>query len=188
MSDDTKRIVYSIIAVLLLACAIVNFLGYQQMLKDDPNFWQEVHAKQNDPVYQAQLQAENDADADKALPYMIGAFVVFCVFVFGGSVVEALGRPLLILIFGIVLLGAIAYFFGYADKNGDGVGDTQVVRMIQPTGNDAINDTAYADVNDKNADATMKNSVSFSIILVVFVICVFVLGFVAQFFRRPGYE
>jgi flagellar basal body-associated protein FliL len=179
-----KPIIFSIIAVLVLACAVVNYLGYQQTLKEDPNFWQEVRTQQNDPVYQAQKQAENDAEADKALPYMIGAFFLFCVFVFGGEVVKALGKPLLIVMVGIVLLGAIAYFFGWSDKNNDGTNDVQIVKMVQPTGADANNDKAYSEVNKNNADATMKNSVSLVIVWVAFGIVVFMFGFMAQFFKK----
>jgi hypothetical protein len=184
MDDNNKYVVISIIAVLLLACAAVNYIGYQQVLKDNPNFWQEYNELKTDEAYQAQRQAESDAMADKVFPYAVGIVLIFVVLIFGGDVVKALGRPLLILMGGIALLGAIAYFVGFADQNGDGVRGSRVVEMVQPTGNDVQNDRAYAEVNTVNADATMKNSVSVVIIWIAFGIVVFIIGFVAQFFNR----
>jgi len=182
--ENNKFVILSIVAVLVLACAAVGLIGYRQVIQDNPNFWQEFQARQSDQQYQAQLRAESQADTDEALPYAAGALVLFIVFLFGGNVAKAVGTPLLILIGGVVVLFAIAYFFGWSDKTQDGTPDVMVVPMVAPSGNDAVNDKAYADVNTTNADATMKNSASLVMVWVAFGIVIFIIGLVSQFFRK----
>lgn len=181
---ETKKVLTAIILGIVLACAFLGFLGYKQVLKDNPNFWEEFNAQQNDAAYQAQRAAEDEADFQKVKPYIFGAIALFAAAIFLPDVLRAIGKPLLIVIGAIAILGAIAYFVGYADKNADGQADVMAVRMIQPDGTDAEKDATYSQTNNVNASATMKNTVSVVTLWIAFTICVFLIGFVAQFFKK----
>jgi hypothetical protein len=177
--DDNKYAILAIVVVFVLACVAVVLIGYAQVVKADPTFT----LRSSSPEETAAQEFESAALADKTFPYVIGGVILFALFVFGGGIAESLGKPLLILIAGVALLGGIGWFFGYMDKDGNGTPNHQVALVVQPTGDDAKNDKAYAEVNTTNADANIKNSVSLAVIWVTFAIVVFIFGFVAQFFK-----
>jgi hypothetical protein len=61
--------------------------------------------------------------------------------------------PIFVIICGLALVISISWVYTYGDKNNDGVGDSQIVIMVQPSGNDAITDSSYSKTNLTNAKA-----------------------------------
>jgi hypothetical protein len=162
------------------------FWGYwQYLILTDPTFRAEYEAKKEynqSEAGMAERDAENEALSQKIFPYAVGAMVLFIVLIFAGDVIRAIGKPLLVLIFFMSVIGVVIYFAGWADKNNDGVADPAAAAMIQPEGIDPERDAAYADVNDNNAEANLKQYMGIGFFAVLLVICVAILGFVAQFF------
>lgn len=91
----------------------------------------------------------------------------------------------LLLMIGLLSVVSILYFVG--DKNGDGTKDVQIVRVIQPTGNDVVTDSAYATTNETNSRANVENSVAFLIIMVVVVVLTVMAGALLSLLTRRDY-
>lgn len=173
-----KKLALLAILAVVVACGVgaVNAIAR-------PDFWAQYEAAKQaraEPA-QAQVDAENAAQVE---PYLIGAGGLLVVlFLFGTDIARRVGKSLLVLIFFISLLAGAGYLYAFADKNADGQADPQVIRAIQPSGVDVKTDAAYSEVNNKNAEANMANTLTLGFFFVLISICIFLLGFVSMFFR-----
>ena len=95
---------------------------------------------------------------------------------------------MLVIIGGLVLVGALYGIFMFGDKNADGVSDNQIIMVVQPSGDDAKTDMQYSEVNKENAKANVFNMTSVSMIIIVFMVAVFFLGFVGLMLGSFGRE
>lgn len=125
-------------AILLFACCIVSAfypLGQSQQSQVQPA-----------------PPTVNWEDVQKYLPAigvaLLGLFVIWVV----KKMAEA---GLIITVFsilcGIALFASASYLFVYGDKNNDGNEDTQILRVVQPTGDNAELDARYSEINAVNA-------------------------------------
>jgi hypothetical protein len=101
--------------------------------------------------------SDEDRLADVVQPFLpvIGYILIslFVLWIIKKIVDAGLLIPIFVIICGLVLVISISWIFTYGDKNNDGMGDPQIVRMIQPSGQDADTDSKYSDVNLTNAKA-----------------------------------
>ena len=93
---------------------------------------------------------------------VIGA-VVLVVLGFRAIVKSGYGLPVFFSVVAILIIGVVAGLYVYGDKNNDGVADVMVIRVVQPTGNDAATDSTYALVNRDNSRSNIANAGAFSI-------------------------
>jgi beta-lactamase regulating signal transducer with metallopeptidase domain len=181
MEQNNNKLWLALALIVIFLC--IGFCLYTKYLLDtDPALRREYEAAKAEsqtPEYQAQKDKEAQEFADKALPYVVGLVVLFIVLAAGGDIVKAIGKPMMILIFFIAIFGVISYFFGFSDKNHEGVGDSQVIMAVQPSGTNAKTDEAYAEINKTNAEATMTHAISLGFLWIIFAIGVFMLGFVS---------
>lgn len=95
------------------------------------------------------------------------------------------GQTIFVLLIGIALLFGIGYAFLYGDKNGDGQEDAMVISVVQPTGSLEV-DQGYANINNVNAGANLKNAGSFMVYVLLFLISSIVLSFVGIVIKSRG--
>lgn len=146
----------------------------------------------------AMLSEQSKAQAEQAaLPQPAddtGLILFFCVigvvaaFIFIDSIIQKIkssgnGGIALTVFIGAVVLIVGGYLFFVADKNGDGVNDVQVVKMVQPTGNNAAEDLTYSSANKANGEANVVNAVAFLIIGCVIALVMFASGMMSLFLR-----
>ncbi len=105
-----------------------------------------------------------------------------------GSKIASSGHGLTIFV-SIALLGAVglfAYFFLYADKNNDGRPDAQVIRVIQPTGDNAVNDSINGQTNKTDAVSNFVNAGAFTLYIGAFLLAAFVIAGIAIAIKQIG--
>jgi len=101
------------------------------------------------------------------------AVIVFLVWFLAKMIKD--GHIVILFIVGIAILAA--WFFLAGDKTGDGMGDSQIISVVQPDGNDLEIDTGYSEVNKNNTTANVITAASFLIYTIAFIALVIGLGF-----------
>lgn len=110
---------------------------------------------------------------DDVTAIVVVVAVILAIWIIVSLIQHGYGITLLIILFAI---GA-AWFFLLSDKTGDGVGDNQIIAVVQPVGNNVPLDSAYSEVNKGNATANVITAASFGIYAIVFLIFAFGISF-----------
>lgn len=71
-----------------------------------------------------------------------------------------------ITLFVILLVVGAAWFFLASDKTGDGLGDNQIIAVVQPRGDNPSWDSQYSTVNKENATANVITAASFTVYII----------------------
>lgn len=74
----------------------------------------------------------------------------------------------------VVLLGGFCVMFVFGDKDGDGRADSQIVKVIQPSG-DIEKDAAYSEINRSGSITTLLGGVSLVVYMIAFAMIVVIL-------------
>lgn len=163
--------VFLIIVGLLVA---IGGYGTWEVSQADPQFWDDVKTRW--------VEDYNTPDpVDENAKYFSYTLIGFVAFIVIANVVDASGIPAvptIVIVGGLALILGVAYLFFYGDKTNDGVGDVQVVVVIQPSGADAANDLTYSEVNKENAMANVTNVLAISIFVIVLIIAIAILSIV----------
>lgn len=98
------------------------------------------------------------------IPYVVGGLLAIWIIV---AMIRS-GRGVALLV--IVLVVGAAWFFLAGDKTGDGIGDNQIIAVVQPRGDNPSWDSQYATTNKENATANVITAASFSVYAVTVVL------------------
>ena len=92
-----------------------------------------------------------------------------------------------VIICGLALVISIGSVFLYGDKDNDGISDSQIVKMIQPSGQDADRDSRYSETNLKNSKANTLSIVSimgYTTLIYLGIVLFAVLGAYLHFMKK----
>ena len=111
-----------------------------------------------------------DIDVKQVALFISAAFTLW-------MIVKAVKSGHGIALFAIAVIAFLAYAFLFSDKNSDGIGDPQIIRVVQPVGDNPSIDTAYSKVNKTNSTANVIGAATFGIYVLVFLIGIIGVGF-----------
>lgn len=183
MSTKTIIICLAVVLVLCFACSASVYL--------DPQFQAELQKSQNAQTSSSASTEIPEITADDISAYApaIGYFLLFSFLAWVcKKIIDAgLAVPIFIIICGLGVILFVSYLFTYGDKNGDDKEDVQIIRVIQPTGEDAKTDAQYSEINEQNAKANAWSALSiiaYTAILLVSFVVLTGLGMVLHYIKR----
>jgi hypothetical protein len=148
-----------------------------------------------DPQQQASsLQTQQEVSKiiqDYQIPFIALALILFLAWLANLISKSRIAIPLLFITFGVAAFVMAGYFLFYGDKNNDGIGDSQIVKFVQPTGSDASVDEQYSKINARNAKTNLVSVASFMLIIAVLLVLLVVLtglGMVLHYARKKAEE
>lgn len=173
------------ITILILALAIgaCSFFGYS----DISAAVEDAKVQQQSAEYVSPAEPITQEDIDQYGP--IALYVVLGLLVIAGInkiLHSELAIPFVTIVGGLAIVLLASYLFTYGDKNNDGIGDTQIIKVVQPVGEAGI-DTQYAEINHENTKTNFMSVVSitvYSVMLLVAMVVVTGIGVVLHYYTR----
>lgn len=173
------------LAVVLVLCFVCSVSVYF-----DPEFQFEL-AAQNAQTSSGEITELPVITAEDVETYVpaIGYFLLFVFLVWAvKKIIDAsLAVPIFIIICGVAIILFVGYLFAYGDKNGDGQGDAQIIKVIQPTGENPDIDEQYSKINEQNAKTNAWSALSiigYSAMLLISFVVLTGLGIVLHYIKR----
>jgi hypothetical protein len=109
------------------------------------------------------------------LTSFVGAIlgILAVIWVINKMIQSEIAIPIFVLLLGLVLVFGIGWFVTLGDINNDGISDPQIIRVIQPIGDNAEFDNQYAEINTQNTKSNLF-SITGVMVLVITLLIAFV--------------
>lgn len=140
----------------------------------------------SDPVLLAEMQRQSESgtqtpqplsqeDIDIYLPWIGYGLLVLCGLWVVKKIIESeIAVPLITIICGLGIVLFATYLFTYGDKDGDNVGDTQIIKVVQPNGNSPDVDAQYSEINQENTKTNLLSVFSITLYIAILLVAMVV--------------
>lgn len=161
-----KIFILVVLAMLAILCA--GIVGITQT----DAFQTNLAAIEQQPE-QSAAPVEFDAGIlTQALYVLIGLGVLW---VLVKIIQSGLAVPVFFIVCGLALLAGIGYLYTYADKDGDGQGDAQIIKVIQPGGENPDIDKQYSKINEQNVKTNVWSAATITIYAAILLVSMVIL-------------